>query len=494
VRTSNSLKTVALIALALSVGVSVGCSKSKRRNSASTVAPSTTAATNTNTNTAPVATAAPPPVAVVNPPPAAPAPLTSALVASWNLKEVLEVDMATGQVNNRWPTGDGPIDMAHGLTETYVANAMSQDVTVIDRLANNTSQTIDISSTPITGISFLSFLDNVLKPLVRPTGIVVTPNKQKIYTANLLNVVSIDAATKTPTKSILGLSSISLTGLISNPGQALSNFMAAPVQGLGMAKLAATNQYVLATCMITGKVMRIDAMTDRVVDYIDVGRAPLGIAIARNKAYVACVLSQEIYVIDVATGAVLTTIKAGMIPVDVAVNPNEDRIYVANAVSGDITVIDTMADQVVDTMPAGMAISQIFTQLGITLPSGSGGGIGGALNGFLQGFTGGMTNPASFGALITGGGGGLLSPGNLINGLLSGFLAYAGINQAALGGLNLPGIGIMSIGVSHSDEYICAGNAFMGQLALTEIANKNVSTVSGLTGLGPVDIEPMWRR
>ena len=90
--------------------------------------------------------------------------------------------------------------------------------------------------------------------------------------------------------------------------------------------------------------------------------------------------------------------------------------------------------------------------------------------------------------------GSILSPANLINGVLTGFLAYAGVNQQALAGLNLPALGIMSLGVSHSDEYVCAGNALMGQLAITEITNKNVNTVNGLTGLGPVDIAPLWRR
>ena len=489
----SSIKTVAYMSLALAV-VASGCSSKKSRNYGSTVAPSTSSGT-----AAPVSSNTTAPVATQN---ATPAALTSALVASWNLEEVLEVDMATGQVNNRWSTGQGPIDIAHGFTESYVANAMSQDVTVIDRLANGTTTPIDLTSTPITGVSFLSFLDNVLKPLVRPTGIATTPNRTKIYTANLLNITAIDASTKTPTKSILGLSSINLTNLINDPAQALQNFIAAPVQGLGFAKIAATNQYALATSMITGKVARIDVATDRVVDYIDVGRAPIGIAIANGKAYVACALSQDIHVIDVATGTSLTTIKAGMVPVDVAANPGEDKIYVANAVSGDISVIDTTADAVVDTLPAGLSVTQIFSQLGVTLPNGSGStGINAALNGFLQGFTGGMSNPSSFGAILGGGAGGsgsglssILSPANLINGVMTGFLAYAGVNQQALAGLNLPALGIMSLGVSHSDEYVCAGNALMGQLAITEITNKNVNAINGLTGLGPVDIAPLWRR
>lgn len=474
----------AIATLALAAVISGGCSSKSSKNYASTVAPSTSTTTG-GTTTAAVTTQAPP---------ATPAALTSAMVASFNLDEVIEVDLETRTISNRWPVGDGPTDLVNGLTETFVANTISQDITVIDRLAGSVSQTIDVTSIPVTGVSFLSFLDNILKPMVRPTGIAVTPNGRKIYSANLLNVTAIDGATLTPTKSILGLSPISLTNLISNPSQALQNFMAAPVQGLGFAKVTCTNQYALATSMVTGKVVRIDVQTDRVVDYIDVGRAPMGIAVARDKAYVACALSQEVYVIDLVTGTVVAQLQAGMIPTDVAVSPDESTIYVANTVSGDISVIDTTTDSVVDTLPAGMAISQIFSQMGITLPTGAGGGIGGALNGFLQGFTGGMTNPSSFGTLVGGSSTSLLSPANLINGLLTGFLAYAGVNQQALAGLNLPAVGILSVAVAHNPDYVCAGNALMGELAITDVPTKTVNAITGLTGLGPVDVATVWRR
>lgn len=475
-----------------SVGLLVlpGCgSGGKSRRDASTVAPSTSGTPAPTTSTAPITTQTPP---TTTPP--APTLLTDALVSSFSLKELIQVDAATGQTSNRWALGDGPTDVANHGFFAYAANTLSQDVTVVDRLANNVVTTIDVTSVPVTGISLLGFMDPILKPMVRPTGIAVTPNGAKAFTANLLNVTVIDTTTNRPVKSILGLAPLNLSTILSNPLGAVQSFLAAPVQGLGMAKVAATNDYALATCMITGKVMRIDARTNSVVDYTAVGRAPIGISIARNKAYVACALSQEIAVVDVLTGQLLRTIRAGMIPVDVSANQAEDKIYVANAVSGDITVIDTAADIVVDTLPAGLSIAGIFQQMGITVPTGTNGGISGLLNGFLQGFTGGMTNPGSFGNLITGGGGSLLSPGNLINGLLSAFLAYAGINQQALSGLNLPAFGIWSVAVAHNPNYVVSGNAFMGTLGVTEISRRNVSSILGLTGLGPADVSCVWRR
>jgi YVTN family beta-propeller protein len=421
--------------------------------------------------------------------------LTNALVSSFSLKQLMDVDAATGQVSNTWSTGNGPTDVANWGFDAYVANTLSQDVTVIDRLANNVVTTVDVTSTPITGVSLLSFLDPVLKPLVRPTGIAVTPNGLKAYSANLLNVTVIDTTSNTPTKSILGIAPLNLSQLLTSPSTAISNFMASPVPGLGMGKVAATNDYAVATCMISGKLMRIDAHTDHVIDYVDVGRAPIGVTIAQNKAYVACALSQEIDIIDLATGTLRGTIQAGMIPVDCASSPSEDKVYVANAVSGDITVIDTAADVVVDTLPAGLSLANIIGQLGITLPNTSGGGLAGALNGFLQGFTGGMTNPNSFGALIAGAGSGsLLSPANLINGLLTGFLSYVGVTQQALQGLNLPAFGLFSVAVAHNPVYVCSANALMGDMAVTETTTRNVSSLMGLTGLGPADVSTVWRR
>ncbi|MCA9773943.1 MAG: hypothetical protein KC466_16105, partial [Myxococcales bacterium] len=384
-RSKNTITLAALSLAALALG---GCnSGGGSKGYASTVAPSTSSTPAPTTSTqapstpAPVTTATTPPVSTLG---------TDAMVSSFQLNEVIEVDALAGTITSRHTVVDGPADVVNKLTYTYVANAVSQDVTVIDRLANATAATVDVTATPITGLSLLNFADPVLKPLVRPTGLAVTPNGNKLISANLLNVTFIDAASNTPTKSVLGLNTLNFQQLLSNPGQAISTFFASPVKGLGMAKVACNDQYALATSMITGKVMRLDVQTERVVDYIDVGTAPIGIAIARGKAYVACAISQKVYVIDVATGAVLSQISAGMIPVDVGTNLAGDMIYVANAVSGDISVIDTAADIVVDTLPAGLSISSIFQQMGITLPSGTSGGIGGLLNGFLQGFASGL--------------------------------------------------------------------------------------------------------
>lgn len=468
-----------------------GCSSDRKRRGGSTTAP-----VNSNQNGITPSTSTNAPISTGTTPNPVPTPsyLTDTLVSGFVMDELKEVDALTGQVKNTWATGRGPSDVVNTGLMAFSANTMGQSVTVVDRLANNIVTTVDVTQSPLTGISFLNFVDPLLKPLIRPTGLAVTPNGRKIYSANLINVTAIDGATYQPTKSILGLAPLNLAQLISNPSAAIQGFLASPVPGLGMAKVAATDTHALATCMITGKVMRIDTSNDSVIDYVDVGRVPLGIAIAGNKAYVACAFAQEIYVINVTTGALVTRIPStGMVPADVAVNQAQDKIYIANAMSGDVTVIDPAADVVVDTLPAGTSIVSLFQQAGLTIPSASQGGLSGLLNGFLQGYTAGLANPSSFGNLIAGGGsGGLLSPGALINGALTAFLSYAGFSQQLIGSLSLPGT--LSVGASHDPTLLCSSNAVTGDLAVTRIPAKTVSAFPGMAGAGLSDVSPIWRR
>lgn len=431
--------------------------------------------------------------------------LTDALVTSFQMDEVIHLDAATGQTSLRWATGNGPTDVATWGNDVYTANTLDQNVTVVDRLANTVVTNVDVKQPDIITLPLLNLLNPMLKPLVRPTGIAVTPNGTKAYSANLINLVAIDTNTNLPTKSVSGLNinfTQVLSSLLSGGGLSagLQSLYQQPIEHLGIAKVAATNDIAVATCMLSGRLMRVSVATDDLLPAIDLRQAggtnfpaPIGVAIARNKAYVACAVSQETVVVDLVTGMIRARIRGGMIPVDVAASPSEDKIYVANVVSGDVSVIDTAADIIVDTLPAGLNIGSIFTQLGVTIPTGTTGGISGLLNGFLQGFLGSLSNPNTIGGAI-GGSGGLLSPGNLINGLLTGFLAYAGINQQMLNGLNLPAFGIWSVSVAHNPIYLCSANVLMGNVGVTQTQNRSVNTMMGLTGMGPADVSAVWKR
>lgn len=490
-RTRNAL-TAAIALLALS-----GCNGgggSDRASSAAAISTATPAPT-TSTTTPGTTPVTPPNNGL----------LTDALVTSFQMDEVVHLDAATGQTSLRWATGNGPTDVATWGNDVYVANTLSQNVTVVDRLANAVVTNVDVTTPQIISTPVLNLLNPLVKPLVRPTGVAVTPNGLKAYSANLVNLVAIDTTTNLATKSISGLdinfANVLNTLLTSgfNLNSALQSLYQQPIETLGIAKVAATNDMAVATCMLSGRLMRVSVATDTQLPSIDLRGtssfpAPIGVAIARNKAYVACALSQETVVVDLVTGTIRARIRGGMVPVDVTTNPSEDRIYVANVISGDVSVIDTAADIVVDTLPAGLSIGSIFQQLGVTIPSGTTGGISGLLNGFLQGFLAGMSNPNTIGGAIGGGSGGLLSPGNLINGVLTGFLAYAGINQTMINSLNLPAFGIWSVSVAHNPVYLCSANVFMGNVGVTQIPNRSVNTMMGLTGIGPADVSAVWKR
>lgn len=500
-------KKLSLLAISLSVVVAIGCGNTKRRyyTTSTTGSPVTSGSGGGGVNSGSV------PVTTANSPNSL--LMSDTLIGSFALDEVVEVDAKNGTVNNRWSVGRGPVDVVNYGLYAYAASALDQNLTIIDRLANNTVATVDLKSGPITGIPLIgNSIDGLLRPLVRPTGVAVSQNGNKIYSANLLNVSIVNGVTHQVDRSHLGLSSISLAGILSNPSnitQAISQFLQSPIKGLGFAKVAATDTHAVVTCMLTGNIMRIDGATNDVIDYTDVGRAPIGVAIVQNKAYVACALSQEIWVVDVVTGQVVTTITGqGMIPFDVAGNKQGDHVYVANAISGDVSVIDPAVDMIVDTLPGGTSIASLFQQAGLTIPntSSQGQGFSGLLNNFLQGYTAGAANPNSFGGLLAGAFGGsgsgsgsgsgglgsLLSPGALINGLLTAFLGSMGMSQQQFAGLGMPGT--LSVGVAENPDLVITSNGFTGDLSVTDSPTKVMVSYAQLAGAGPCDVAPIWPR
>lgn len=70
-----------------------------------------------------------------------------------------------------------------------------------------------------------------------------------------------------------------------------------------------------------------------------------------SKAYASNGGTDEVVVIDTATDSIIDNINTGVGPQGLAVNHAGTRLYVANATEGSVTVIDTSNDQVVTTIP-----------------------------------------------------------------------------------------------------------------------------------------------
>jgi YVTN family beta-propeller protein len=116
--------------------------------------------------------------------------------------------------------------------------------------------------------------------------------------------------------------------------------------------------YVILTVLLIGTLSALpmvsyyhhQAYAQTVIDTIDVGNAPQGVAVnpTTNRIYVTNLLDGTVSVIDGTTNTVIATIDVGNSPSSVAVNPDTNRIYVVNA--GAISVIDGTTNEVIATI------------------------------------------------------------------------------------------------------------------------------------------------
>ena len=122
-----------------------------------------------------------------------------------------------------------------------------------------------------------------------------------------------------------------------------------------------------------GTVYIIDAVTNNIIDTVNVGSRPLGVEVnpTGTKVYVANSGDGTISVIDTATNTVKSTVPVGSNPYEVAGNPDGTRMYVANLDSNNVSVIDTATDNIVATVnvgkwPYGVAVSPDRTKIYVT--------------------------------------------------------------------------------------------------------------------------------
>ncbi len=95
----------------------------------------------------------------------------------------------------------------------------------------------------------------------------------------------------------------------------------------------------------------VNATTGEVVDTIDVGEEPYGLANVGTKLYVANINTDDVSVIDTTTNTVTDTIDVGVKPYYVAVVGT--KVYVTNGASNSVSVIDSTTDTVIETIPVG---------------------------------------------------------------------------------------------------------------------------------------------
>jgi len=234
----------------------------------------------------------------------------------------------------------GPVAIAfnHQTNKTYVANARSDSVTVIDGdtlkthtvavgdfptalaidLPTNKIYVVNINSDNVTVIDGDTLQTTTVDVEDSPMAIAIHPSNHQIYVANSEsdNVTVIDADTLKTTTVAVGDYP---TALAIHPSNNL----------LYVANFGSDN------------VMVIDINTLQITTTVAVGDSPKALAIhpSNHQIYVANYFSHNVTVIEVDT-LKTNTVAVGNSPTALAVHPSNNQIYVANLFSNNVTVID----------------------------------------------------------------------------------------------------------------------------------------------------------
>jgi YVTN family beta-propeller protein/VCBS repeat-containing protein len=228
--------------------------------------------------------------------------------------------------------GANPMGVAVAPTKTYVANQVSNTVSVIDRANPN--------ATPVT-----------INVVGSPTAITLSADGSRAYAAGNNAISVINTATNTVIATVITNGGQSY-GIATTPGSAGVQRLYVSNTGNNTVSVitanTATNSYTL-TGTVTG-----------------VGATPAGVAVSSDgsRAYVANWNSGNVSVINTATNAVIRTIAVGANPFGVAVSADGTRVYVSNYGSNTVSVLNPTASTAlvtsiaVGTNPFGLAISQ----------------------------------------------------------------------------------------------------------------------------------------
>ena len=188
--------------------------------------------------------------------------------------------------------------------------------------------------------------DDIIRVGDGPFGVAVTPDGKRAFVSNELEgtITVIDVDTKSPTFHTL-LDTISVgefpTGVAVTPDG--TKVYVGHLTQQGSAVPARLTIIDVATNQVA---KTINFQPQAFSRPLDIGMIPI-----LNQAYVTGVAldnegGQSVTVIDVVTDEVINTIEVGVRPSGVALHPNGDRAFIANSSSDSFSVIDTLTGQV----------------------------------------------------------------------------------------------------------------------------------------------------
>ena len=280
----------------------------------------------------------------------------------------------------------------------YVANSVSNTVSVIDTATNMVVATVPAGvepagvavtpdgkhaylanqgtlSVPGTTVLVIDTTTNTVVATVGvgnfPSGVAITPDGTHVYVVNGFsnNVSVIDTASNTVVGTPIPVGkfpqSVALTpdgthGFVVNEfsnnvsviDTASNTVVGIPIPvgnfPIGVA-ITPNGTHGYVTNFDDNNVSVIDTATNKMVAAVAVGTFPFAVAVTPDgtHAYVTNEFSNNVSVIDTATNTVeAATLAVGSIPRGIAVTPDGKHAYVANAGSNNVSVIDTASNTV----------------------------------------------------------------------------------------------------------------------------------------------------
>ena len=278
----------------------------------------------------------------------------------------------------------------------YIANAGSNNVSVISTLTNKTIAVVPVDASPwavavLPGGNFVyvanrgsndvSVIDTRLNRVVatvpvgsRPTGIVASADGSRVYVcnkgANTISVISTpynevvsvisglgdpyDLALS-PDDKYLYVTNPSINGLSVINLSTNSIIASIPVQQDPIAVAVSPNgKYIYVTSGYGIKLSVIDAATNKVIAGVQLPSEGDGLALSPdgNHVYVTDATSAEVLDINAKNYKIEAAIKLPSGPDGVSITPDGNFLYTANR-GNSVSIIDTRSDRLLRTLPAG---------------------------------------------------------------------------------------------------------------------------------------------
>lgn len=266
-------------------------------------------------------------------------------------------------------TGSSPVTATITVTPlstgyAYIANSISNSVSVINTATNLVVSTIPVGQNPTglsvspdgkavyvanqrsNSISVISTATNMVTATITTTGqspttIAVSPDGKYLYVVNLnSNSVSVISTTTNVQVAAITVGGYPVCVAVSPDGNTV---------------------YVVNS---SNSISVIDASTNMVKTTIPVNNSPYGIAVSPDgsKLYVSVLAANTAEVINTADYSVIATIPVAPSPAGIAITPDGRFVYLCDGNSGTVSVISTTANAVVQTIgvganPAGISVS-----------------------------------------------------------------------------------------------------------------------------------------